>query len=208
MSESTGNQNGQGGEYRPVVVRGRITSINAEKLKDGPITGIELNIEFDRVIANGRFLEVWFVYHARYKEEIGLITLGGFLMFDMEEETAKRIEKRFSESKDFEPGFAEAVINNINYKCSTDAIFPARILDLTAPIIPPRVGLKVPPGSRRRAAEEAAAEKAAQENPQGSAKTGPQAPQPRTPGLGSRSSTGQSYPFGTRTPPPFDKKPN
>jgi hypothetical protein len=166
MSENTGQT--QGGA-KPIIIRGRITKIDAEKFKDAPIAGIELGVEFDSVTSNGVFLEVRFTYHAFYKEDVGRITMAGFLMFEMDELTAKRLSDKFAADREFDPSFMESVVNNINYKCSTEAIFPAKILELTAPIVPPRIGLRKPPGMAQAAQnakrQNAQAAKPAEETP-------------------------------------------
>ena len=155
MSET----NEKGGAPRPIVVRGRITKIDAEKFKDAPISGIELGVEFESVTSNGVFLEIRFTYHALYKDEVGRISMAGFLIFEMDEVTAKRMSDKFAADRDFEPSFMDSVVNNINYKCSTDAIFPAKILELTAPIVPPRIGLRRPGAAQQRGQSPAASPK-------------------------------------------------
>jgi hypothetical protein len=233
MSEPNGGTQGQGGrEVRPIVVRGRITKINAEKYKDAPISGIELGVEFDQLKANGQFLEVWFTYHAFYKEEVGHITMSGFLIFEMDEVTVKRHAERFEQKRDFDPGFAEAVVNNINYKCSTDAIFPAKVIELTAPIVPPRIGLLGGTGRPQQGKQDAAAapppekkapatgpdQKPAAQPPITTAKQAPgrtaappagaeTPPTPQQPGkkMYDTSPFMPQSPFSPKTPPPFKK---
>ncbi len=131
-------------ERRPIIVRGRITKIDAEKIKDAPIAGIELGVEFDSVSANGDNLEVRFTYRAVYKEQVGHISMSGFMLFEMDEQTAKKFAEQYEKERNFEPAFMESIINNINYKCSTEAIFTSKIIELTAPIVPPRIGLRNP----------------------------------------------------------------
>jgi hypothetical protein len=149
----------------PIVVRGRITKVNAEKFKDAPITGIDLAVEFDAVNANGKFLEVWFDYHAIYREKVGQIDMKGFLMFEMEEVRAKQIADTFKDEKTFDPSFGESLVNNINYKCSTEAIFAAKLVELTAPIVPPRISLRMPAPRATAAAGKPAANMTPLSNP-------------------------------------------
>jgi hypothetical protein len=207
MSETNDNTTQTGGS-RPIVVRGRITKIDAEKTKDAPISGIELGVEFDSVTSNGAFLEIKFTYHAIYKEDVGRISMAGFLLFEMDEVTAKRMADKFATDRDFEPSFMESVVNNINYKCSTDAIFPAKILELTAPIVPPRIGLRKPGATKQGANAPAAgttpARSAAQPAP--SAMEPPPQPKPASGKPDSGFSTGPAkspFPFPPSMPPPF-----
>ncbi|MFA6449815.1 MAG: hypothetical protein WCX65_10120 [bacterium] len=210
MSENTGQT--QGGA-KPIIVRGRITKIDAEKFKDAPIAGIELGVEFDGVTSNGAFLEIKFTYHAFYKEDIGRITMAGFLMFEMDEVTAKRMSDKFAADREFEPSFMESVVNNINYKCSTEAIFPAKILELTAPIVPPRIGLRKPPGMAQAAQNAQNAQRQGAQGPKPadspvavpiSSITPPQPPAAGKPNSGSPTGAPKSpFPFPPSMPPSF-----
>ncbi len=179
-------------ERRQTIVRGRITKINAEKVKDAPISGIELGVEFDDVKANGSNLEIWFTYHAVYKQDVGIISMSGFLMFEMDEPNVKRIVEKFQKEKEFDAPLAENIVNSINYKCGTEAILPAKVLDLTAPIVPPRIGLRILRGDGAEA--NAGKPASAPQQPSAPRKPEPAATPPKS---------APSSPFGAKVPPPF-----
>jgi hypothetical protein len=187
----SGNEQGPP-ERKQTIVRGRITKINAEKVKDAPISGIELGVEFDAVKANGPNLEIWFTYHAIYKQDVGKISMSGFLMFEMDEPSVKRIADKFEKEKEFDPPLAENIVNSINYKCGTEAILPAKVLDLTAPIVPPRIGLRVIKNEKDAAAAGIPVTPAKQ--PSAPSKPEPSAQPPKP---------APSSPFGAKVPPPF-----
>ncbi len=206
MSENNINSRPDG---TPVVVRGRLTKIDAEKFKDAPILGIEIGIEFDSVVANGKFLEIKFTYHALYREEVGRISMSGFLLFEMDEVTSKRIADKFAKDREFDPAIGNAIVNNINYKCSTEAIFPAKIIELTAPIVPPRVGLRKAPAQQPN---EPAGNTQTISKPLGKAPTPAPEPPPAekftpapTKSYDARKDSGlnKPFPFPPGAPPPF-----
>ncbi len=206
---------------KQIIVRGRITKVVAEKIKDGPVSGMELFVQPSEVKANGKFLEVWFEYKVTYQEKIGSIELRGVLLFELDEITARKVSDDFAAKGYFESPWAETVANNINFKCSTDAVFPAKIMELPAPIMPPRIAMANQPGAKQSADD--AAGKAAGVAPGQSAPAS--TPPPKRPvarpdlrkkeeekkiklGKGTvrkPGSTKTGFPFPPAAPPPFTK---
>lgn len=223
MVEDKNNQQQTGaadGGRQQVIVRGRITKVIADKKKDGPVTGMELFVQPTHVKANGKFLEVWFQYKVTYNEEIGEIELHGVLLFEIDEVTARKVAEDFTAKGYFESPWAETVANNINFKCSTDAVFPAKIMDLPAPIASPRVAMAGQPDAQQGAAGQPQAG-APQGQPQRSAPPQPQKKMPvarpdlrkkeeekrkaNKDSLKKPGSTKTGLPFPPSQPPPFTK---
>ena len=125
----------------------RITKAEAERTKDGAVTGIELNILFDDVIANKNLLEIHFTYAAWYRPDRGHVELKGVLIMEMESEDTEKIASAWQKDKKMEEKLLTSTMHNINYKCSTEAIFVTKLVDLPSPLVPPRIGLpkKSPP---------------------------------------------------------------
>jgi len=132
-----------------VVSRIRIIGVDALKKKDTPITGLELNVEIEDVKQNKNFLEIWFVYRVIYKEDVGHITLKGILLLQSEEESLRRAADFYRKNNYFDSPWAENIANNINFKCSTEAIFPSKMIDLPPPIMPPRISMAGLPDTAR-----------------------------------------------------------
>jgi hypothetical protein len=122
-------------------VWGRIIKAEAERTKDGAVTGIELNILFDDVIANKNLLEIHFTYTAWYRPERGYVTLKGVLIMELEEGDAEKIAAEWQKDKKMEDELLTAIMHNINYKCSTEAIFVTKLVELPSPLVPPRIGI-------------------------------------------------------------------
>jgi len=156
MAQNTPNQGPPQG--KSVIVRGRIIKIEAEKFKDAPIAGVELGIEFDSVKENGIQLEIWFTYSAYYRHDVGIIRMSGLLMYELNEKAVKQIVERFSKDRTFEPWLTESILNSINFKCGTEAVFPAKVIELTSPIVPPRINLQNAPANQSQPEQQPPAE--------------------------------------------------
>lgn len=128
-----------------VMSRIRIIAVDAAKNNDGQINGLELNVEMEDVKANGPYLESWFKYRVTYKPDVGHITMRGVLLLEIDEITSKNLEESYKANGFFESPWAENIANNINFKCATEAIFPAKIIDLPPPIMPPRISMSGQP---------------------------------------------------------------
>jgi hypothetical protein len=128
----------------PVIIRGRITKVEAEKYADIPVSGLEINVHFDTVVANNQLLEVYFTYTANFKERVGKISMTGFIMLEMDPAHATQIANLWKTEHRFEDSFASSMLNNIHYKCGTEAILPAKVVELPSPIMPQRIGVTRP----------------------------------------------------------------
>ncbi|MEW6200333.1 MAG: hypothetical protein AB1546_00025 [bacterium] len=119
----------------------RITKAEAERTKDGVVTGIELNILFDDVIANKNILEIHFTYSAWYRPDRGHVELKGVLLMEMESDDTEKIASAWQKDKKMEEKLLTSIMHNINYKCSTEAILVTKLVDLPSPLVPPRIGM-------------------------------------------------------------------
>jgi len=200
-SKKDGNPGG-GQEGLKVLSRIRITGVESEKKKDAQISGLELNVELTDVQENGEFLEIRFKYSVIYKEDVGFITLKGILVLQTDASEVKKQVAFYRKNNYFDSPWAESIANNINFKCATEAIFPAKIIDLPPPIMPPRIGMA--PGEERQGRQGQAGGRrppsgGVQEKPAPGRAPGPQQPRPR----GTGGQLGDSI-FPT-TPNPFKK---
>ncbi|MEW5946756.1 MAG: hypothetical protein AB1742_11210 [bacterium] len=125
----------------------RVTRAEAERLKDGAVQNIELHIQLDDVLSNKNLLEIRFTFTAWYKPALGHLTMKGVLIMESDEGESEKIASNWTEHKTMDEELAGVVMHNINYKCGTEAILVTKLVDLPAPIVPPRVrtGGRKPP---------------------------------------------------------------
>ena len=129
------------GKKPEIIVRARITEVDARKHKDGPIAGIEIQVDFEKVGANNNFLEVWFLYRAEYKHDMGYIQMKGLLLLEMPAKRASRIAEAWNTNKEMDQWIASALLQNVNYKCGAEAMLAGKLVDLPSPIVPPPIGI-------------------------------------------------------------------
>ena len=132
----------------PMIVRGRITKINAEKFGDIPVSGMELNVHIDKVSANNQYLEVHYDWSVKFKVNVGHIDMKGFLMVEMDPALVAQIAARWTADKKLPDEVASTVIHNIHYKCGAEAVLPAKVLELPPPIMPPKINLSGDPAKQ------------------------------------------------------------
>lgn len=133
------------GKKPEIIVRARITEVEAKKHKDGPVAGMEIQMDFEKVAASGNFLEVWFLYRAEYKHDIGYIQMRGLVLLEMTEKRVARIAEAWNTNKEMDSWMAQALLQNINYKCGSEAMLAGKLIDLPSPIVPPPVGISAGP---------------------------------------------------------------
>ena len=125
----------------PLIIRARITEVRAKKHKDGPVAGIEIQVDFEKVSANKQFVEIWFLYRAIYAPDLGEIEMKGLLLLEITEKKAQRISEAWNQSKEMDQGLASNLLQQVNYKCGTEGVMAAKLVDLPSPIIPPPIGI-------------------------------------------------------------------
>ncbi|MEM2963532.1 MAG: hypothetical protein QXW70_02460 [Candidatus Anstonellales archaeon] len=125
-----------------MIVSGRINSVEVRKDSDEPMVGISINISMDDVKINGRRVEVYYTYHAKYDKDVGSLKMSGVLYANEEEKTAKKIKEKWEKERKLPDDFAEAVLNTVNFTCSTNGILAVRIVNLSPPMMPPKISIQ------------------------------------------------------------------
>lgn len=142
MAEPTGqDQPKLIAKRKQVAVHIRIIEVDSKKLRDLPIDNVEIRMEFDEVVATGQYLEVWFSYRAEYKPEIGHIHIKGILMAEIGERAAAKQAESWNASKQVDQSVATVLLNHINHRCGSEAIFVGKLLELPSPLMPPPVSV-------------------------------------------------------------------
>lgn len=124
-----------------MITGSRIDRIEADRVGEGEMKGLDINISLDDVIVKGEDLEVKYTYTATYKDTFGRIVITGWLQGKEKKDFAKKVKDAWEKDKKVPEDYAEQLINMINYTGSANGVLIARVLNLSPPIVPPRIQL-------------------------------------------------------------------
>lgn len=125
-----------------MIVGERILEVSGKKDKWEQIKGLNINIAIDDVKVNGEDVELSYSYVATYEEGVGAMTIRGTLIAKEDKKYAKEIADTWKKEKKIPDSYAQATLSAINYSGSANGTLLARVIGLTAPLIPPRIQLK------------------------------------------------------------------
>lgn len=126
-------------EAKGMIVGERIVEISGKRIHKGSVSGLNINIALEEVQKQGEFLELTYVYTANYEEGFGQLRIKGILLAKEEDKVANEIVDTWKKGKKIPDGYAETVLSAINYSGSANGTLLARVMGLTAPLIPPRI---------------------------------------------------------------------
>jgi len=119
----------------------KIVKVEARRDKDDDMTGLNVNIGLDAVaVVNGE-VAISFNYSVVYTEGVGEINMKGTITSKEDAKLTKEITTRWEKDKKLPDAFAEVILNAINYACGTNGVFVARPVNLSPPIVPPKIQL-------------------------------------------------------------------
>ncbi len=116
--------------------------VEAEKSKEGPVKGLNININVDDVKAANDLLVVEFTYTVNYSDDMGFIKIKGTSYFRDTADKVKEYESKWAEEKKLSEDVTSILLNVVNYSSSINGIFVARVLNLAPPIVPPKIELR------------------------------------------------------------------
>jgi len=122
-----------------MIVGERILEISGKRATKGSVTGLNINIALEDVQKQGDIVELTYVYTANYEENFGQLRIKGVLLAREEEKVANEILDTWKKGKKVPDGYAETVLSAVNYSGSANGTLLARVMGLTAPLIPPRI---------------------------------------------------------------------
>ncbi len=125
----------------------KITKVEARRDKDEDMSGINVNIGIDKVSVKSGEITIDFNYAAVYAEGVGELKMVGSITAKEEAKLTRETEARWEKEKKLPDAFAELILNAINYACGTNGVFVVRPVNLSPPIIPPRIQLGEQPSS-------------------------------------------------------------
>lgn len=130
-----------------MIVGERILEVSGTKDPSGPIKGLNINISLEDVKMgekNKENVEITYVYTADYKDKIGQIKIKGVLIAKEDSKKSKQIVDSWKKDKKVPDDYAPMVLSAVNYSGSANGTLLARVLNLTAPLIPPKIQLSKP----------------------------------------------------------------
>jgi len=118
-----------------------ITYVEGRRTSDEPIRGLGVNITLEDVVGRGEQLEIAFTYTATYAENVGSLLMRGKLIAKGELAECQEISRKWRETKRLPRELGEDVLNTINYLCGTNGAFVSRAVNLSPPMLPPKIEL-------------------------------------------------------------------
>lgn len=119
----------------------KINYVEAKRDKDIDMTGLSVNIGIDNVVVTGSETKIDFNYGVNYAEGVGELKMKGSITAKEDDKLTKEIKDRWAKDKKLPDDFAEITLNAINYACGTNGVFVVRPVNLSPPIVPPRIQL-------------------------------------------------------------------
>jgi hypothetical protein len=123
-----------------MIVGERILEVSGNKVPGEKIKGLDINIAIDEVKKKEGKVEITYVYTAKY-EGAGEIKIKGMLLTQEEKKLEKEILDLWKKKKRIPDDYATAILRALNYSGSANGTLVARVLGLTAPLIPPKIQL-------------------------------------------------------------------
>ncbi len=127
-----------------MIVGERILEVSGNKTPQVPIKGLSINISIEGVEKKDDTLQITYVYTANYEQDAGQLRIKGLLVAREEDGKVKEVLDSWKKTKKIPNDYAETVLSAVNYSGSANGTLLARVLGLTAPLIPPRIQLKAP----------------------------------------------------------------
>ncbi len=124
-----------------MIVGERILEVSGNREKREAIKGLNINISIEKVDAKGEDVEIEYLYTANYEDKVGKLEIRGVLMAKEDKKLSKEIEDTWKKDKKIPDSYTPMVLSAINYSGSANGTLLARVLGLTAPLIPPRIQL-------------------------------------------------------------------
>ncbi len=124
-----------------MIVGERILEVSGKKEAGASIKGLSINIALEDVKHTNGNVEITYVYTANYEDNVGQIKIKGLLMAKEDDKLAREIAENWTKNKKVPDAYAETILSAVNYSGSANGTLLARVLGLTAPLIPPRIQL-------------------------------------------------------------------
>ncbi len=125
-----------------MIVGERILEVSGTKALNANISGLSINISLEDVAkaADGN-LEITYAYNVNYETGVGTMKIKGVLIAKEDDGLLKSVLDTWKSNKKLPDEYATMILSAVNYSGSANGTLVARVLGLTAPLIPPRIQL-------------------------------------------------------------------
>ncbi len=136
-----------------------VTKVEGVRKSKEQITNMKFNINFDDVSVVQDSVKVSYTFVASYEggqqsnpENVGELKVSGTITSKEDKKAVEEIQKAWKEKKTLPLGFAENIINVLNFECGTRGTFVAHAVGLIAPVPLTRARLQESPKGSEAAA--------------------------------------------------------
>jgi hypothetical protein len=126
------------------IVGERIREISGRKQKSEQIKGLNMNIGIDDIRVNDKNIEIDYTYNVNYEEGVGNLGIKGTILAVEDSDLAKKISDEWKKNKKLPEEYMTVILSAVNYSGSANGTLLARVLNLAAPLIPPRIEISKP----------------------------------------------------------------
>jgi len=124
-----------------MIVGERILEVSGTKTPGESIKGLNINIAIETVEKGKEHLEITYSYTAQYEQNAGQIKIRGILLAKEEDKLVNEIIDSWKKNKRLPESYTTVILSALNYSGSANGTLVARVLGLTAPLIPPKIQL-------------------------------------------------------------------
>jgi len=122
-----------------MITGGSIDYVEVKREKAGDPKGIGIDIQVQSVEVSGKNITLKYNYVVKYEPDMAHMKMSGTLFAEEDAKKAKEIDDSYKKTKKLPDDFAETVLNSINFTCGTNGILVTRPLNLTPPMVPPKI---------------------------------------------------------------------
>ncbi|MBN2478100.1 hypothetical protein JXB01_02300 [Candidatus Micrarchaeota archaeon] len=124
-----------------MIVGGKVVAVEGTKDKEEAIKGLNINIGFEEIEFKGENIDIKYTYVVTYNENVGQLKITGYLYLKEDKKKVKEIEEGWKKNKKMPEEYAASLLTAINYSGSANGTLIARVLNLSPPLVPPRLEL-------------------------------------------------------------------
>ena len=135
-----------------MITGGTVKKVNAERMKEGPNQGMDINIRVTDTKWEKTKLPISYVYEVAYKPDMAKMAIEGELHFEDSEKDLKVWKEHWEKTNQLPEGPASDFLTALTYTASAVGTLLAFAVNINAPINVPRAKLtQVQPGSSQAA---------------------------------------------------------
>lgn len=134
------------------ILGGRVTRIEAKRMEDNNVEGINLNINVTNVVQDKKLLTVKYTSIIEYAPKVAQMTVDGEVLIEEEtEKKAKEVVDEYKKNKQLPDALTEEIVTTVNYSSTATGTLLAFGMGLNAPINVPRAKIVKQPAGNQQA---------------------------------------------------------